>query len=223
MGRLPAIQIVFVGANGKSTNGPLIVPPTKIRKLPELKDEVWTRDQAIRRFQMYLRKPQKDGLEAAMRALTRHDCWRAALDKLRNGPGPDPAMAAALLSFWFTYGLHSIPRALKENLVHLVDVFAHLLPSYAGPGLTLYRGELEARYAAGIYGIAWTPLIEKARQFARRREPDEGQGVVLKIDATPDMIVAALREHSQHTLTLEEDEYIVDPRKIKGKVSVDET
>ncbi len=54
-------------------------------------------------------------------------------------------MAAALLSFWLTYGLHSIPRALKENLVHLVDVFAHLLPPYAGPGLTLYRGELEAR------------------------------------------------------------------------------
>ena len=64
------------------------------------------------------------------------------------------------------------------------------------------------------------PLIETAKRFARRREPDEGRGVVLKIEATPDMIVTALREHSQHTLTLAEDEYIVDPRKIKGKVSV---
>ncbi len=76
------------------------------------------------------------------------------------------------------------------------------------------------RYTAGVYGIAWTTLIDKARQFARRRKPDEGRGVVLKIEAMPEMIVAALREHCQHTLTLEEDEYIVDPRKILGKVSV---
>jgi hypothetical protein len=34
------------------------------------------------------------------------------------------------------------------------------------------------------------------------------------------MIVAPLRDHSTHTTVLDEDEYFVDPRKLRGKVSV---
>jgi len=86
--------------------------------------------------------------------------------------------------------------------------------------LTLYRGELESRYRMGVYGISWTPIFEKAKQFADRRSPDEGRGVVLKIEATPNMIVAAVKEFFKHTLTLGEDEYLVDPRLIQGKVLV---
>jgi hypothetical protein len=70
-----------------------------------------------------------------------------------------------------------------------------------------------------IYGISWTPIFEKAKQFADRRPPDEGLGVVLRIEATPDLIVAAVKDYSQHTITLGEDEYFVDPRLIHGKVS----
>jgi hypothetical protein len=109
---------------------------------------------------------------------------------------------------------------LKGNLPHLFDAFKYLFPPYTGEGLTLYRGELESRYAKGVYGIAWTPIIEKAKQFADRRSPDEGLGVVLKIEATPSMIALAVKDYADHTLTLEEDEYLVDPRLIHGRVSV---
>jgi hypothetical protein len=72
----------------------------------------------------------------------------------------------------------------------------------------------------GVYGISWTPIFVKAKQFADIRSPEEGHGVVLKIEATPNVIVAAVKEFSQQTLTLGEDEYLVDPRLIQGMVSV---
>jgi hypothetical protein len=40
------------------------------------------------------------------------------------------------------------------------------------------------------------------------------------MEATPNMIVAAVKDYSEHTLRLGEDEYIVDPRLIGGKASV---
>ena len=63
-------------------------------------------------------------------------------------------------------------------------------------------------------------MFEKAKQFADRPWPDEGYGVVLKIEAIPSMIVAAVKDYSQHTKNLGEDEYFVDPRLIHGKISV---
>ena len=215
-----SIQIAFVDPNGKSTKGPLIVPPRKPVRIQKLDDTVWNQDQAIRRFCRYFHSGRSTDLEATLRALNRLNCWREAVDQLMTGPSPNIAKGCALLSFWNTYGLHSIPRGLSEDLPHLVDAFKYFLPPYKGQGLTLYRGELESRHTMGVHGISWTPIFETAKRFASRRSPDEGRGVVLKIEATPNMIVAAVRDYSKHTLTLDEDEYLVDPRLIQGKVSI---
>jgi hypothetical protein len=195
--------------------------PQKPRRTRKLDDTDWNQDQTIRRFCLYLQTEDSAGLEAVVRALDRLDCWRRAVDQLMSGPSPNIAKGRALISFWYTYGLHSVGRGLREDLPHLVDAFKYLLSPYAGEGLTLYRGEVESRYTLGVCGISWTPLLEKATQFANRREPDEGRGVVLKIEATPNMIVTAVKDYSQHTLTLGENEYFVDPRLIQGKVSVE--
>jgi hypothetical protein len=216
----PSIQIVFVDPNGTKTNGPLTVLPKKPGRIRKLDDAVWNQDQTSRRFCRYLESGDCTGLEATLRALNRLDCWRGAVDQLMTGPSPNIAKGCALLSFWNTFGLHSVPRGLRDDLPHLIDAFKYLLPPYTGEGLTLYRGELESRYRMGVYGISWTPIFEKAKQFADRRSPDEGRGVVLKIEATPNMIVAAVKEFFKHTLTLGEDEYLVDPRLIQGKVFV---
>jgi hypothetical protein len=114
--------------------------------------------------------------------------------------------------------LHSVGRGLRDDLPHLVDAFKYLLPPYMGQGLTLYRGELKSRHTKGVYGISWTPKPEKAKEFAEIRAPDEG--VVLKIEATPGMIVFAVKDCSEWTLKMGEDEHIVDPRLIQGKVSI---
>lgn len=159
-------------------------------------------------------------LERTMRVMDRLDCWAAAIQQFAVGPGPNEERGKALISFWFTYGSLSIPRGLKSDLPCLVDALRHLLPPYEGKGMTLYRGELASRHVHGIHGISWTPNIETARLFARRRFPDEGKGVVLKMEATGSMIAVALRDHSDHTLTLEEDEYLIDPRGIESCISV---
>ena len=216
----PAIQIVFVDKDGTTKNGPLTTPPTKARKAHGLDDGNWSKEQTVQRFRQFLKSGDDNCLKAVMRALDRHDCWGDALGNLKQGQSPNAKMGDALLSFWFTYGLYSVPRALREDLPHLIDAFHYLLPPYVGQGLTLYRGELASRHRMKVYGIAWTPMLSVAEMFAARRLPDEGQGVVLKLDATPDMIVAKVRDHSEHTLRLGEDEYLVDPRKIQGRVSV---
>jgi hypothetical protein len=57
--------------------------------------------------------------------------------------------------------------------------------------------------------------------FADRRVPlKEGPGVVLQIEATKEKIAAAVRDLTQHTVNVGEDEYIVDPRLIRRKISV---
>ncbi|WP_150133275.1 hypothetical protein [Granulicella sibirica] len=153
--------------------------------------------------------------------MNRLRCWAAAVEQFAVGPSPEVDKGNALLFFWFTYGLWSIPRGLKGDLPCLVDAFRHLLPPYTGDGLTLYRGELASRHRRRIYGISWTPNLETARRFAARRSSlHEGPGVVLRIEASASMIAVAVRDHSNHTLTLDEDEYLVDPRQLVEKVGV---
>jgi hypothetical protein len=123
-----SIQIVFVDSNGTKTNGPSIVPTQKTRRPRKLDDGSWSRDQTIRRFCRYLSREDNDGLEATIRALNRLDCWELAVDRLRAGPSPNIAKGRALLSFWLTFGLHSIPQGMREALPHLIDTFKYLLP-----------------------------------------------------------------------------------------------
>ena len=65
-----------------------------------------------------------------------------------------------------------------------------------------------------MYGIAWTSSLQQAENFAeRRRIVYEGEGIVLKINALPEMIVVGPNDHSSR---IEEHEYLVDPRLIRG-------
>ena len=220
LGTPPSIEVVFVDANGTTRNDPLIVTFQKPGRMRKLDDAAWNQDQTTRRFCRYLQSGDSVALEATIRALNRLDCWRGAVDQFMKGPSPNKVKGCALLKFWNDYGLHSVGRGLRDDLPHLVDAFKYLLSPYTGEGLTLYRGEVESRHTMGVYGISWTPIIEKAKQFANIRSPEEGCGVVLKIEATPNMIVVRVKDHSQHTLKLGEDEYLVDPRLIQGRVSV---
>ncbi len=103
----------------------------------------------------------------------------------------------------------------------LPEFSRRLLPPYTGPDLTLYRGEVEVRHEKGAYGISWTPHWSKASAFAHGRWMEEGlAGVVLKVEASANMIVVEANAHSEFALGLDEDEYILDPRLIHDKASV---
>lgn len=215
------IQVVYVGADGIQTNGPLIViPKSKRRRLREFDDDKWTTNEAMARFKRYLFRKDAQGLQAAIRALDRLDCWGTAVRQLQLRR-PSEKHAGILVTFWIEHGLSSIRMGLRDDMPNLIDAFRRFVKPYRGPELTLYRGELESRHAKGICGISWTPNLAIAKMFADRRVPlGEGLGVVLRIEATKEMIVAALRDFTQHTAYIGEDEYIVDPRLIRGKISV---
>ncbi len=203
-----SIQVIFVGPNGEKTEGPLITPSHEPPR--QFDEEAWDKDRSIREFCIFLQSRDGDGLVAAMRALDRLGCWREALGQFMSWPSPNESLGAALVSFWVTYGFH-IASSLKGDLI-LCDVFKRVLPPYMGRGLTLYRGELNSRHMARVYGHSWTPKRDIAEMFANRRYPGEGQGVVLEIEATPEMIIATPSAHSSR---LGEQEYLIDPRLIQ--------
>jgi hypothetical protein len=171
----------------------------------------WDKDQCIHEFRRLLEHRDSQGLEAAMRALDRLGCWREALSRLTTGTSPNEVVGRALLWFWISYGFH-VGSSLKGDPI-LVDVFKYLLPPYRGPALKLYRGELHSRHLERIYGISWTPKLDVANMFANRRSGVDGRGVTLELEATPDMIAASPGEH---TSWLGEEEYVIDPRLIRG-------
>lgn len=180
-----------------------------------LHPERWCTKRCIREFASYIRGGSTEEIKDAMDRL---DCWRECIAQFTRGPGPDDAIGGALLAFWNDSGLTRIPRGLKGDLPVFVDALRHHLPVYVGHDVTLYRGEDEARHRAGMYGIAWTSDPEVAEMFASRRKGlGEPEGVVLRIEASPEMIVVGPTESS---LWQQEHEYIVNPRLIRSVVTV---
>lgn len=145
-----------------------------------------------------------------MRKFDEFDCWHEAISQFLAEPFRHDNIGERLLSFWISYGFH-LARSLNGNYI-LTDVFRYLLPQYDGPTLILYRGEAVKQHAKRDYGPSWTPRLEVARMFAERRS-DEGGGVVLEIDASPEMIVAYVGNHTER---LGEFEFFIDTRLIKA-------
>ena len=159
--------------------------------------------------------PQYPDAAAVKSAMTRLDCWRQCFERVAHEPH-DQALGDGLLSFWMAYGLCSVPCGLKDDIAVFADALRRHLPPYRGPGMTLYRGQLESRNLAGVYGIAWTSRRRVARDFAARQASlEQQQSVVLRIDAEPGRIVAPPTEGS---LWMDEHEYIIDPRGIQAVV-----
>ena len=83
----PDIQVVFVGAGGKRTNGPRISISGQNSQHAVIHPETWTKEETVERFCASLRKNNGE-MEASMRALNRHGCWFDALTELRKGAEP---------------------------------------------------------------------------------------------------------------------------------------
>ncbi|MDA0207136.1 MAG: hypothetical protein O3A53_17175 [Acidobacteria bacterium] len=87
--------------------------------------------------------------------------------------------------------------------------------------MTLYRGEAQERHESGKYGLSWSPNQSVAEPFAYGRCYQEGiDGVLLKIQATPNLIVLSVNEYADTGVKPDENEYILDPRLVLGSASV---
>lgn len=218
---LTEIKVTFLDPAGK-TAGKLVLPiARKSRRM--LDHQLWDRGEAIKKFNWYLARGDQAGLEAAYEVLDRLRCIGAALESCMRGRKPDRRKTQTLLSLWNTRGLWSLPRALGDDLATFTDAVRYFAPPYSGDALTLYRGQSRERYERGVFGIAWTGRLVIAEQFARNRSTS---GVVLRLRASSDLIIAKVANFISTPKTnparkLEfEDEYLVDPRDLTGRVKV---
>lgn len=216
----PTFRIRFgVGKDAETIELPL--PSSK--KERKLDHTEWERDESISKFLWYLSRCNVQGLEAATNALIRLNCLGDALENCLKGPKPHQGKLETLLHLWNSRGLWAIPRALKKDLCLFSDAIRYFAPPYVGAELTLFRGQSRARHENGIYGIAWTSRYEIAEQFSRLRDTP---GIVVKINASQDSILVHVPDYISTRKTepdnkLEyEDEYLLDPRKFEGKVTV---
>jgi hypothetical protein len=173
------------------------------------------RDTYIREFASAVRSLGSGGdIGNIMSELYRLGCWHDAIEQFVREP-TDHNLGECLLSLWNEQGT-AIADSLRGDLVFLEALRQHVQP-YSGPACVLYRGELEDRHLKRTYGIAWTSELRAAEAFASRRERShEGRGIVLKLEATSEMIVAVPAGNLFYS---QEGEYVVDTRLIR-EVSV---
>lgn len=220
--RISCIRITLVSPDGKQTSE-VILPVDQTKSVRRFGHEGWGREESIRRFRWYLARGDQNGIEASYDALVRHECLGDALQDCMSGTRPNMRKTRALLLLWNARGLWSLPRALGDNLAIFTDAIRYFAPTYDGDTLTLYRGQSRDRYERGIFGIAWTTQLAIAEQFAPFRDTP---GVVLELQATPELIVAHVPDFISTPKTnpesnLEfEDEYLVDLRALSGRVRV---
>ena len=198
---MPPIRIVGVNPDGTEASSFLLPardgPPPR-----QFNDELWDTPACLTEFRAALRASDDTAAMACMRAMDRLRCWHEAFESLITGPHAGEVSDEALQHFWITYGPH-IADSMQADPI-LLATMKRLLPRYTGAGLVLYRGEDAERYRQRAIGMAWTPRIDKARMFARRRDPP---GVVLRLDASPRVILSGPTDHSHW---LGEVEFLLD-------------
>jgi hypothetical protein len=210
------IQIVGVDAAGRIA-GETIVEEILVTAAQGKKTRRrWTKARCVREFADRLRNGRD--IRAVVEAAHRLGCWREAIAQFTHGPSLDAPLGKALLDFWMEFGLWSIPRGLKNDLPIFAEALRHALPPYCGPNLTLYRGEQLERHMQGIHGIAWTSDVSVAEMFATRRTAlKDGKGIVLRADAPAHAIITGPTAFPK---SIEEQEYIVDPRLISPRAYI---
>jgi hypothetical protein len=207
--------VTRIHPDGTSELVTVSLPWPRAKGPPKKYDEdSWDEARCIVEFATNIRGSDSDANQATISAMDRLGCWHKCIDQLCHWPR-SAELGTALLWYWMGYGYWRIPRGLKDDIAVFADALRRHRPPYDGPSIRLYRGELEARHLTGTYGIAWTTHIEVAESYARARW-DEGDNVVLRIDAPREIIVATPTKHSSETIY--EYEYIIDPREIKPTV-----
>jgi len=110
-------------------------------------------------------------------------------------------------------------REQLNNDEALLNMLRRWLPSYAGPNLTLFRGENIDRWRCNDIGMSWTTDRNTAKMFARGLNAVHAGGVLLQCDVCSAAIIAGPSSHSLH---LNEAEYTVDPRLMRNIKIVEE-
>jgi hypothetical protein len=140
--------------------------------------------------------------------ISRRRRWRPVLSAIATAAPTRPELQDAFHTLWTERG-HRIREQIQDD-AFLVSVLRLSLPQYGGGPVTLYRGESFSRWSSGVLGFAWSDKIATAGMFARGlNAAHDGGGVLLRVDASPEAIIAS---PGRHSLWLNEHEYVVDPK-----------
>ncbi len=135
--------------------------------------------------------------------------WREFLRAIQAAPPSSAALAEAFHTQWHV--CHHRLRELVEDDELLLDVAWVWLPRYVGADLELYRGENIDHFEVGRIGSAWSDKRETASVFASGLNAVGKGGVVLRVHAPVEAIIAG---PSRHSLYLGESEFTVDTRRL---------
>lgn len=123
-----------------------------------------------------------------------------------NHVGYPAETVEAFDTYWIEAG-HHIRSQIGNDSV-LMQLLRHLLPTYNGQAIELFRGENKTRWEQKAVGLAWTSNRETARMFGSGLNAVRSGGILLRAWFEPEAIVAGPNPHSTY---LGEDQYTVDP------------
>jgi len=140
------------------------------------------------------------------RNITKQKLWSSHVDILLNQSDLSQDIVQQFSTYWIEAGHHIRAQIANDRL--LVTLLRHILTTYNGNSVKLYRGENEKRWETGNVGVAWTTEIEVAKMFARGLNSNPLGGVLLEGDFKPEAIICGPNSHSTH---LGEKQYTIDP------------
>lgn len=152
---------------------------------------------------------EQDGQMEYLKKVTQQCMWKKEADDLISGKVIKSESKQCFHTHWIEAGA-KIRQQINSDTV-LIQLLRLILPRYSGDNQILYRGENLQRFREKRIGFCWTTSMETARMFGRGLNSTPNGGVLLKISAYPEAIIASPNEHSKW---LGEHEYTLDPSKI---------
>jgi hypothetical protein len=140
------------------------------------------------------------------RNITKQKLWSNHVDFLLNQNAHSKDTIQEFSTYWIKAGHHIREQIANDRL--LVTLLRHILPTYNGNSVKLFRGENEKRWETGNVGVAWTTEIDVAKMFARGLNSKPLGGVLLEGYFKPEAIICGLNSHSNY---LGEKQFTIDP------------
>ena len=138
------------------------------------------------------------------------NCWRDFMRKVAKKPCPSDDFRKGFLKIWLRDG-DTIRLRVDDDLV-LCDGLRSLLPRYAGPTLTLYRGDSARNRRRRTYGLSWSANRDTARGHAMGVwRSSEGGSVLLEAKVSSEAIISAPALLDDY---YGEEEYIANRRRL---------
>jgi hypothetical protein len=150
------------------------------------------------------------------RNITNHNLWSNHVHFLLSQSIHTQETIQQFSTYWIEAG-HRIREQISDDRL-LVSLLRHVLPTYKGCSVKLFRGENQKRWEAGNIGLAWTTDIDIAIMFARGLNSSPLGGILLEGNFQPEAIICGPNSHSSY---LGEEQFTIDPFYITSIVTIE--